>query len=115
MIVCATDGNMGTTERENTAPKNEKEPKTMTNELFTTMRALRETTSANGAVVRYGFRVFRVDGNENDGYRVEVYEFPDEPQELGYPEDECRLQGVVGKGRRHRDAGSALHWAIRLA
>ena len=87
----------------------------MTNDLFTTMERLRKTTSKNGAVVRYGFRVFRVDGNENDGYTVEVYEFPDEPQELGYPEDECRLQCVAGPGKRHRDAGSALHWAIRLA
>ena len=86
----------------------------MTNELFTTMRALRETTSANGAVVRYGDKVFRVDGNEHDGYTAEDYEFPDMPTELGYPEDECRLEGVVGKGRRHPDAGSALHWCIRL-
>ena len=87
----------------------------MTNELFTTMRALRETTSANGAVVRYGDKVFRVDGNEHDGYTAEVYEFPEMPGELGYPEDECRLECVVGPGKRHRDAGSALYRAIRLA
>ena len=86
----------------------------MTNDLFTTMERLRKATSKNGAVVRYGFRVFRIDGNENDGYTVEVYKFPDMPGELGYPEDECRLEGVVGKGRRHPDAGSALHWCIRL-
>ena len=86
----------------------------MTNDYFTTMRELRRTTSENGAVVRYGDKVFRVDGNENDGYTVEVYEFPDMPAELGYPEDECKLECIVGTGRRHRDAGSALHWAIRL-
>ena len=86
----------------------------MTNELFTTLRTLRETTSANGAVIRYGDKVFRVDGNEHDGYTAEVYEFPDMPAELGYPEDECRMEGVVGKGRRPPDAGSALHWCIRL-
>ena len=107
LLLCAIDGNMGSQKR--------RENKTMTNELYTTMRALRSTTSENGAVVRYGFRVFRVDGNENDGYTVEVYEFPDMPGELGYPEDECRLQCVAGPGKRHRDAGSALHWAIRLA
>ena len=87
----------------------------MTNDLFTTMERLSKATSKNGAVVRYGFRVFRVDGNENDGYTVEVYEFPDDPEDIGYPEDECRLQCVAESGRRHRDAGSALHWAIRLA
>ena len=87
----------------------------MTNELFTTMRELRKGISKNGAVVRYGDKVFRVDGNEQDGYTAEVFEFPETPAELGYPEDECRLQGIVGSGKRHRDAGGALHWAIRLA
>ncbi len=84
------------------------------NDLYTTMRELRRTTSEYGAVIRYGDKVFRVDGNEHDGYTVEVYEFVEMPDEIGLPEDECRLEGVVGKGRRHRDAGSALHWAIRL-
>ena len=86
----------------------------MTNELSTTMRALRRETSENGAVIRYGDKVFRVDGNEHDGYTAEVFEFPDLPCELGYPEDECRLMGVAGPGKRHPDAGSALHWCIRL-
>ena len=106
---------MGTTERENTAPNNEKGEQNNDKRFIHHDAQLRRTTSENGAVVRYGFRVFRVDGNENDGYTVEVYEFPDEPQELGYPEDECRLECVVGPGKRHRDAGSALYRAIRLA
>ena len=68
----------------------------MTNDYFTTMRELRRTTSEKGAVVRYGDKVFRVDGNEHDGYTVEVYEFPDMPCELGYPEDECKLECIAG-------------------
>lgn len=86
----------------------------MTNDYFTTMEKLRKATSKNGAVVRYCEKVFVVDGNEEDGYTAEVYEFVEMPDEIGLPEDECRLEGVVGKGRRHRDAGHALSWCIRL-
>ena len=107
LIMCDFDGNMGSQKR--------RESKTMTNDYFTTMARLRAKTSKNGAVVRYGFRVFRVDGNEYDGYTVEVYEFPDEPQEIGYPEDECCLQSIGSSGKRYRDAGSALHQAFRLS
>ncbi len=86
----------------------------MTNELYTTMQELRKRISKNGAVVRYSEKVFVVDGDEENGYTAAVYEFPDLPTELGYPEDECRLECVVGPFRRHRDAGHALSWCIRL-
>ncbi len=86
----------------------------MTNARFTTMQELRRGISKNGAVIRYSEKVFVVDGDEENGYTAEVYEFPDLPCELGYLEDECRLECVVGPGRRHRDAGHALNWCIRL-
>ncbi len=80
---------------------------------FTTMTEVRTAVSENGAVIRFGNRVFAIDGNENDGYEAQVYTRPDFPNDFSYPESQRRLRRIAVSAERFEDTGHAFEWCRR--
>lgn len=79
---------------------------------FTTMEKLQLEVSSNGAVVRYGDKVF-VTNLTYYGYTAEIYEFVEFPEDTGLGDIECRLTPWAKAEEKFTDGGHALEWCFK--
>lgn len=82
--------------------------------MFTTIEKLQRKVSASyGVVLQYGDKVFVADIVYSGGFKAEIYEFVDDPDESGFDACECRLNLYSKADQRFEDNGHAIEWCIQ--
>ena len=80
---------------------------------ISTMEKLSMVISAGeGAVLKYDDIVFVTDITAG-GFIAGIYEFIEEPDEIGYSYNECRLHLIDMSEKLFHDGGHAIEWAMR--
>lgn len=82
-------------------------PNTSTMEKLSLM-----VSAGEGAVLKYDDVVFVTDITSG-GFIVGIYEFVDDPDEIGYSYSECRLNLIDMSEKTFPDGGHAIEWAMR--
>lgn len=79
---------------------------------LTTMENLECEMNHNAATLKFGDHVIYTYCHYKDGYKVEIYEFIDEPGK-DFDAIECRISLIDTNGG-FEDGGHAVEWAINL-
>ena len=69
-------------------------------------------SAGEGAVLKYDDVVFVTDITSG-GFIAGIYEFVDNPDEIGYAYNECRLNLIDMSEKLFLDGGHAIEWAMR--
>ena len=82
--------------------------------MFTTIEKLQRKVSASyGVVLQYGDKVFVADIVYSGGFKAEIYEFVEDPEDTGLDACECRLNLYSKADRLFEDNGHAIEWCIQ--
>ena len=78
---------------------------------LTTMENLECEMNLNAATLRFGDHVIYTYCHYKDGYKVEIYEFIDEPGK-DFDAIECRIS-LIKTAEGFADGGHAVEWAFK--
>ena len=78
---------------------------------FTTMEKLQCEMNLNAATLKFGDHVIYTYCHYKDGYKVEIYEFIDEPGK-DFDAIECRIS-LIKTAEGFTDGGHAVEWAFK--
>ena len=80
---------------------------------FTTIEILQSRVSASyGVVIQFNDKVFVSDLTFRGGYRADIYEFIETPEETGLDDVECRLSPWAKSKKTFEDNGHAIKWCF---
>ena len=82
--------------------------------MFTTIEKLQcKVSASNGVVLQFGDKVFVSDYVFPGGFKAEIYEYVETPEETGLDAIECRLNLYGKADQRFEDNGHAIEWCIQ--